>query len=70
MKIFKEKKDRDIYYLDLTKIAIIACFSVVGIYPELQLKRMKRQGNMITMSIVNNKIHIHEALCSLVLKDF
>ena len=50
------------------KTAIISCFSVVGICPELELIQMKRQGKMLSMSIVNNDIH--KALCNLVLKDF
>ena len=68
MEVFKETKDGDIYYLDLIKTAIISCFSVVGICPELELIQMKRQGKMLSMSIVNNEIHV--ALCNLVLKDF
>ena len=68
MEVFKETKDGDIYYLDLMKTAIISCFSVVGICPELELIQMKRQEKVLSMSIVNNEIH--EALCNLVLKDF
>ena len=68
MEVFKETKDGDIYYLDVTKTAIISCFSVVGICPELEILRMKKQGKMMSMSLVNNEIH--EALSTLVLKDF
>jgi len=66
--VFKETKDGDIYHLDVTKTAIISCFSVVGICPELEIIELKRQGKMMSMSLVNNEIH--DALCNLVLKDF
>ena len=67
MEVFKETKDGNICYLEVTKTAIISGFSVVGICPELEIFQMKRRRKMTSISLVNNDIH--EALCTLVLKD-
>ena len=67
LEVFKEMKDGNICYLEVPKTAIISGFSVVGICPELEIFQMKRRRKMTSMSLVNNDIH--EALCTLVLKD-
>ena len=61
LEIFKETKDGDAYYLDDNKTALISCFSVVGICPDLDVVQIKRKGKMVSMNIVNNQIH--QALC-------
>ena len=67
MEIFKEAKDGDVYYLD-NKTALISCFNIVGICPDLNVVQIKRKGIMVSMNLVNNEIH--EALCNLVVKEF
>ena len=41
---FKQVKEGDLYYLDQTKTAVISCFGVVGVCPELSEIEQKRQG--------------------------
>ena len=43
---FKQVQDRDLYYLDQTKTAVISCFSVVGVCSELLEIEQKKGGKM------------------------
>ena len=43
---FKQVQDRDLYYLDQTKTAVISCFSVVGVCSELLEIEQKKGRKM------------------------
>ena len=55
--IFKETKDGDLYYLDTSKLAIISCFSVVGICPEFIEVEQMRCKKIETMFLVTYDMH-------------
>ena len=55
--IFKEIKKGDLYYLDTSKLAIISCFSVVGICPEFVEVEQIRLRKIETMSLVTHDMH-------------
>ena len=43
---FKQVNESELYYLDQTKTAVISCFSVVGVCPELSEIEQNRWGKM------------------------
>ena len=55
--IFKETKEGDLYYLDTSKLAIISCFSVVGICPEFVEVEQMRRKKIETMFLVTHDMH-------------
>ena len=57
-------KDGDIYFLDVSKTAIVSAFSVVGNCPEPTMVTRKRIGKEQNMFLIDH--NLHQGLCELV----
>ena len=57
LEIFKEFKDRDIYYVDTKKKAYVSSLCVLGISPELQTITQTRRKKKETMFVVDEELH-------------
>ena len=57
-------KDGDIYFLDVSKTAIVSAFSVVGNCPEPAIVTRKRRGKEQNMFLIDH--NLHQGLCELV----
>lgn len=55
--IYKETNDGDLYYLDTSKSAIISCYSVVGICPDLTEVEQMRKRKLEKMRLVTHDMH-------------
>ena len=54
---FKQVKEGDLYYLDQTKTAVISCFNVAGVCPELSEIEQQRRGKNKQMGLVTHELH-------------
>ena len=57
LEIFKETKEGHLYYFDTSKLALISCFSVVGICPEFVEVEQMRRKKIETMFLVTHDMH-------------
>jgi hypothetical protein len=53
-----------VYYLDVSKPAVISGFSIVGTCPELTMVKRRRRGKDVDMFLIEP--HLHQGLCELV----
>ena len=73
LEIFKETKERDLYYLDTSKLAIISCFSVVGICPEFVEVEQMRRKKIETMFLLAHDMHqllLEYTICGFLIPEF
>ena len=56
--------DDGVYYLDVSKTALISGFSVVGTCPEPTIVQQRRKGKVTDMFLIEP--HLHQGLCELV----
>lgn len=63
LEIYKNIED-GVYYLEVSKTAVVSGFSVVGTCPELNVVKRQRKGKDIDMFLVES--HLHQGLCELV----
>ena len=73
LEIFKETKERDLYYLDTSKLAIVSCFSVVGICPEFVEVEQMRRKKIETMFLLAHDMHqllLEYTICGFLIPEF